>query len=75
VTKARASVIGQVLERGTTNFLKDTEVRLMKESIALITATSDSIGMFKFSSVPRGSLNLLVIIPQSSLRILGALFV
>jgi hypothetical protein len=75
VTKARASVIGQVLERGTTNFLTDTEVRLMKESIPLVTASSDNIGMFKFSSVPRGSLNVLVIIPQSSLRILGALFV
>jgi hypothetical protein len=75
VTKARASVIGQVLERGTSNFLKDTEVRLMKESIPLTTATSDNVGMFKFSSVPRGSLNVLVIIPQNSLRILGAVFI
>ncbi len=70
-TKSRASAMGQVLERGTKNLLKGLEVRLMKQSILITTAGSDSLGDFKFSDVPHGSLNILVIIPQRSSRILG----
>jgi len=70
-TKSRVSTIGQVLERGTRNLLKDLEVRLMKESMLITTAMSDTLGVFKFSDVPRGSLNILAVIPQHSSRILG----
>jgi len=72
-TKWRASTMGQVLERGTQNLLKDLEVRLMREGMPITTAMSDSVGVFKFNDVPRGSLNILVVIPQSLSRILGTL--
>ena len=70
--KSRTSTIGQVLERGTRNLLKDLEVRLMKESMLITIAMSDNLGVFRFSDVPRGSLNILAVIPQHSSRILGA---
>jgi len=72
-TKWRASTMGQVLERGTQNLLKDLEVRLMREGMPITTAMSDSVGVFKFNDVPRGSLNILVVIPQCLSRILGTL--
>jgi len=71
-TKSRASALGQILERGTNNLLKDLEVRLMKETMPTATAVSDSHGVFEFSDCPRGSLHILVVIPQSFSRILGA---
>ena len=71
-TKSRASVMGQILERGTTNLLKQVPVHLMKESTAISATASDNVGAFKFIDVPRGSLNILVIIPQNSVRILGS---
>jgi hypothetical protein len=71
-TKSRASTMGQVLERGTKNLLKDLEVRLMKESMTITSVISDSLGAFKFSDVPHGSLNILIVIPQHLSRILGA---
>jgi len=64
--------MGQVLERGTKTLLKDLEVRLMKESRPIRTVISDSLGAFKFSDIPHGSFNILVIIPQYLCRILGA---
>ncbi len=74
-TKSRTSTVGQVLERGTRNLLKDLEVHLMKQSMLITTAVSDSLGVFKFSDVPHGSLNILVVIPQYSSRILGAFLI
>jgi len=71
--KLRAFAIGQVLERRTKNFLTDLEVRLMQDSRLIRTTISDNLGVFKFSDVPRGPLNILVVIPQCSSRILGAL--
>ena len=72
-TKSRASILGQVLERHTKTLLKDVEVRLMKEGMPIHTTTSsDSHGIFKFSDVACGQLNVLVVIPQYSSRILGA---
>lgn len=68
----RASIIGQVLERKAKKLLENIEVRLMKDSMAISTTKSDRMGVFKFSDVSRGSLNILVTIPQHSLRILGA---
>ena len=74
-TKSRASTMGQVLERGTRNLLKDLEVRLMKQSMTIRTAISDSLGTFKFSDVPQGSMNILVVIPQHLSRILGTFLI
>ena len=72
-TKWHASTMGQVLERGTMNLLKDLEVRLMREGMPLTTVISDNVGVFKFNDIPRGSLNILVVIPQCLSRILGTL--
>ena len=71
-TQSHASIMGQVLERRTRNLLKNVEVRLMKEAIPNHTTTSDSHGIFKFSDVACGQLNVLVVIPEYSSRILGA---
>jgi len=71
-TKSRGSIMGQILERDTTTLLPHLEVRLMKDGMPLGSTTSDSSGTFKFSDVPRGSLNILVVLPHHSLRILGA---
>ena len=73
IANSLASIVGQVLERATKTFLPNLEVRLMKEGIPISTTTSDSVGMFKFNNVSRGSLNILVVIPQHFLRILGPL--
>jgi hypothetical protein len=70
--ESRASIIGQVLERKAKNLLENIEVRLMKDSMAISTTKSDRMGVFKFSDVHRGALNILVTIPQHSSRILGA---
>ena len=74
-TKTTATIMGQVFERGAKDLLRDLEVCLMKEGIPITTTTSDSLGVFKFSQVPRGSLNTLVVIPQYSSRILGAFLI
>jgi hypothetical protein len=69
---ARASILAQVLERNATGLLKGLEIRLLREGTAIATTVSDANGVFEFSSVPAGPLNLLVIVPQRQLRILGA---
>jgi hypothetical protein len=69
---SRVSIMGQVLERGTTILLKQLPVRLMKEAVPISTATTDDAGAFTFTDVSRGALNILVAIPQHLVRILGA---
>jgi hypothetical protein len=71
-TKSRASIIGQVLDRSTKALLKNLDVRLMKDGTTISTTKSDSLGIFKFADVARGSVNILVAVPQTSSRILGA---
>jgi hypothetical protein len=44
----------------------------MKESAPLGTTTTDDAGSFTFADVSRGSLNILVVIPQHLVRILGS---
>jgi hypothetical protein len=70
-TKSRATIMGQIVEKGTNTLLKDLEVRLMKESMPVTTVVSDSLGTFKFSGLSHGSFNILVLIPQHLSRILG----
>jgi hypothetical protein len=71
VGRSRASLMGQVLERDTATPLKHVAVRLMKEGTPVSMTTSDSVGVFKFTDVPRGSLNILAIIPRHLMRVLG----
>jgi hypothetical protein len=71
-SKSLASIIGQVLQRGTKEVLKGLDVRLMKESMPVTVVTSDNLGVFKFRHVPHGSLNILVTIHQYLSRILGS---
>ena len=74
-TRSSVSTMGQVLERGTKNLLKNLDVRLMKESMQIATTMSDSLGIFKFSNLSLGALNILVVVPQHSLRILGGFWI
>jgi hypothetical protein len=69
--KSRASLMGQILETGTNNLLKQVAVRLIKQGTPISTTTSDAVGAFKFADFPRGSFNVLMVIPQYSVRILG----
>jgi hypothetical protein len=69
--KSEASIVGQILERGTKNLLTNLEVRLMREAMPIRNVISDSLGVFEFPNAPRGPLNLLVRIPQLSSRIIG----
>src|SRR6266850_143690 len=70
-TKSRASIMGQVLERDVKSLLKDgVEVRLMKEGMPITTTISDAVGVFGFDDVPRGSLNILVVLPHHLARVL-----
>jgi hypothetical protein len=71
-TTTWASVTGQVIERRAKAPLKNIDVRLMRDGTYLSHAPSDSAGTFKFPDVVRGTVNIVVAIPQSSLRILGA---
>jgi hypothetical protein len=70
-SKTRASIMGQVLERRTNNLLKPVEVSLLKEATPTNKMTSDSEGIFKFSDAPRGTISILLVIPEDSCRILG----
>jgi len=71
-TKSRASIMGQVLERDAKSVLKGVvEVRLMKEGMPITATMSDGVGVFGFDDVPRGSLNILFVLPQRFARVLG----
>ena len=75
-SKSRASIMGQVLERDVKSLVKDVvEVRLMKEGMPITTTMSDAVGVFGFDDVPRGPLNILVVLPQYLARVLGTLSV
>jgi len=67
-----ASILGQVLERGTSTLVEKLEVQLMRESVPIMTTRGDQNGVFKFNDVPIGPLNILATMPQRLLRIFGA---
>ena len=71
LSKGGVSVTGHILEKGTRQPVSGAEIRMMKENVVLNTATSDNLGSFKFSGVPTGSLNVLVVISDHFLRIFG----
>jgi hypothetical protein len=70
-TQSCTSIMGQMLERSTKDLLSNMEVHLIKDSMPITTALSDSLGMFNLIHVPRGSLNIIVVIPHRLLRIVG----
>ena len=72
VGTSRASILGQVLERGTPNLSKQLPVRLMKEGTPIVTTTTDDAGAFTFTDITRGALNILVTVPPHLVRILGS---
>ena len=65
------SMLGQVLETNASDLPRQVHVRLMRESVSLAAADTDDDGIFEFGQVPAGSLNVLIIIPEHSVRILG----
>src|SRR5690242_2049693 len=67
-----ASILGQVLERGTSTLIEKLEVELMRESIPVMATRGDQNGVFKFNHVPIGPLNVLATMPQRLMRIFGA---
>ena len=44
----------------------------MRDATPISRTTADAQGMFKFTDVSRGTLNILVVIPKALSRILGA---
>jgi hypothetical protein len=66
------SILGQVLERGTSSLIEKLEVELMRESVPVMAARGDENGVFKFTQVPIGPLNILATMPQRLLRVFGA---
>ena len=69
---ARAAVAGQILERKTKNYLETVEVALLKEETFISGVTSPRLGVFEFSDLPHGSLNIIVTLPKYSSRIRGS---
>ncbi len=67
-----ASIIGQILERETTNFVSRAVVTLMRDNIPITSTTTDNAGTFRFAAIGRGALNIQVVIRADSSRILGA---
>src|SRR3989442_5887531 len=66
-----ASIIGQILERETTNFVSRAVVTLMRDNIPITSTTTDNAGTFRFAAIGRGALNIQVVIRPASLRILS----
>ena len=66
------SILGQVLERGTSTLIEKLEVELLRESVQIVETRGDENGVFKFTHVPIGPLNILATMPQRLLRIFGA---
>jgi hypothetical protein len=67
----QSSIIGQILERSSPRLAAQAEVSLLKDNVALMATVADSTGTFKFSAVPRGPLNIQVVIRANLWRILG----
>ena len=70
-SKSGGSIMGQIIERRTKDYLKDVQVLLLRDAIPIGRTIPDSLGVFEFIDVPRGPLNILVMLPEHSLRIFG----
>jgi hypothetical protein len=75
VTRSQATIVGQVLERGTSQMLGGAEITVMQDSNPIDVTVTDKFGAFKFTSIPVGPLNIQVLSPTKLWRILGTLSV
>jgi hypothetical protein len=69
--QVQASIMGQILERSSPRLAANAEISLLKDNVTVTSTISDSTGTFKFSVVPRGPMNIQVLIRPSRWRILG----
>jgi len=67
----QASIIGQFLERSSPRLSAQAEISLLKDNVVLTTAITDKTGTFSFPSVPRGPLNVQILLRANLWRILG----
>lgn len=67
----QVSIIGQIVERSSPRLAAQAEISLLKDNVVLTTAITDNTGTFRFSAVPRGPLNVHVLIRANVWRILG----
>jgi hypothetical protein len=67
----QASIIGQILERSSPRLAAQAEVSLLKDNVPLTTTITDNTGTFKFPAVPRGPMNIQILIRANLWRILG----
>ena len=67
----QASIIGQILERSSPRLAAQAEISLLKDNVVLTTAITDKTGTFSFPSVPRGPLNVQILLRANLWRILG----
>ena len=70
--KSHASIIGQILERLTTDFIADAEVLLMNRSLPGSVTNTDSQGVFMFTGVGAGLLEIQILLHGKALRIFGS---
>jgi hypothetical protein len=70
--KTHASIIGQILERLTTDFISDAEVILMNRNLTGNTTTTDSQGVFMFTGLGAGLLEIQILLHGKALRIFGS---
>ena len=71
--KSHASIIGQILERLTTDFIADAEVMLTNRNMPGSRTTTDSQGVFMFTGVGAGLLEIQILLHGRALRIFGSL--
>jgi hypothetical protein len=62
---------GVVVERSVPRLVAEADVRLLRDNVALTAVVTNKAGTFSFSSVPRGPLNIQVLIRSNLTRILG----
>jgi hypothetical protein len=65
------SINGAILERSSPRLVAGAEVSLLRDNVALATAVTGKAGTFSFSSVPRGPLNIQILIRPNLSRIIG----
>jgi hypothetical protein len=67
----QAWIAGQVIERSTSRCINQARVTLVSHNVPTHTATTDNAGEFKLTGIPRGLLDLYLLIRSKSSRVLG----
>jgi hypothetical protein len=67
----QAWIAGQVIERSTGRCINQARVSLVNNNVPIHTAMTDNNGGFKLSDIPRGLLDLHLLIRSKSSRVLG----